>query len=360
MKLFQCQGCGQLVYFENERCERCGHRLGYIAPAFEVSALEPAGDETWEALAQPRQHFRFCENAKLGACNWLLPDDSTDRYCAACRHNRTVPDLSDQGNVLAWRKMEVAKHRLIYSLMRLGLPLLNRHDDLENGLAFDFLADPAAQGGPQVMTGHDEGLITLALTEADDAVREQRRHAMHEPYRTLLGHFRHEVGHYYWDRLVRDGGNLEACRTMFGDDKADYQAALKRHYQEEPPAGWQENYVSAYATTHAWEDFAETWAHYLHIVDSLETASAFGVEAHPGTERASPPGLPDSYAPGNFARLVDAWLPLTVGMNAMNRSMGLPDLYPFVISPPVIRKLSFIHELVHRPRAAVEEGGVEA
>ena len=352
MKLFQCQSCGQFVYFENEQCEQCGRRLGYVAPSFEVGALEPADDGTWEALARPGRRFRFCKNAEAQACNWLLPADSAERYCTACRHNRTVPDLSDYDNMLAWRKMEIAKHRLIYSLMRLGLPLLSRRDDPADGLAFDFLADPAAPGGPQVMTGHDDGLVTLALTEADDAVREQRRHAMHEPYRTLLGHFRHEVGHYYWDRLVRDGGQAEACRAVFGDDEADYQAALRRHYEQGPPDDWQGNYVSAYATTHAWEDFAETWAHYLHIVDSLETAIAFGVEAHPGAARGPAAArLPDPYAPGDFARLVEAWLPLTVAMNAMNRSMGLSDLYPFVISPPVIRKLSFIHGLVHRPRA---------
>ena len=355
MKLFQCQSCGQFVYFENERCERCQRCLGYVASFFEVSALEPAGDETWEALAHPGQRFRFCVNAESEACNWLLPAENPERYCAACQHNRTVPDLSDRDNVFAWRKIEVAKHRLIYSLMRLGLPLPNRQDDPEKGLIFDFPADPVEPGAPQVMTGHNDGVVTLALTEADDAVREQRRHAMHEPYRTLLGHFRHEVGHYYWDRLVRDGGQMEACRTMFGDDEADYQAALQRHYEQGPPADWQENYVSAYATTHAWEDFAETWAHYLHIVDSLETAAAFGVEVRLGVAREPVmPALLDPYTAGDFARLVEAWLPLTVAMNAMNRSMGLSDLYPFVISPPVIRKLSFIHDLVHRPRAAME------
>ncbi len=353
MRLFKCQACSQLVYFENRRCERCNHTLGYLAQDFTMTALEPAGDDAWTALAAPDRPVRFCDNAALDGCNWLLPDDSPDRYCAACRHNRTVPDLSDEANTLAWRRMEAAKHRLIYSLMRLALPLPNRTDDPHAGLVFDFLADPPTPGAQQVMTGHDNGLITLALTEADDAERERRRTTMGEPYRTLLGHFRHEVGHYYWDRLVRDRGLQAECRAVFGDDEADYEAALERHYKEGPPADWQDNFVSQYATTHAWEDFAETWAHYLHIIDCLETASAFGLEVHP--EVAADPELEttvrvDPYAPGDFTRLVEAWLPLTYAMNSMNRSMGLSDLYPFILSAPVVEKLAFVHDLVHRYR----------
>jgi hypothetical protein len=173
-----------------------------------------------------------------------------------------------------------------------------------------------------------------------------------------MGHFRHEVGHYYWDRLVKDQGGLDECRAVFGDDEQDYEQALKTHYKNGPPPGWQEQYVSAYATTHAWEDWAETWAHYLHIVDSLDTAGAFGLEVHPSLTKD--PALHaqmqvNSYAPGDFNRLVDAWLPLTFAMNSMNRSMGLPDLYPFVLTAPVIRKLSFIHDLVHRPHTAVQQ-----
>ena len=201
------------------------------------------------------------------------------------------------------------------------------------------------------MTGHDNGVITVALTEADDAEREKLRAEMGEPYRTLLGHFRHEVGHHYWDVLVRDGGQLEACRAMFGDDSQDYGEALKRHYAEGAPANWPENFISAYATSHPWEDFAETWAHYLHIVDTLETASAYGLRIDPragqdgrarSQDRFRPPCRPDIEA------IIDAWMPLTFAMNSLNRSMGLADAYPFVISPAVIKKLGFIHQLVHR------------
>ena len=203
--------------------------------------------------------------------------DSVATLCFACRHNHTIPDLSVAQNLQRWQRMEAAKHHLFYSLLRLRLPLENRIDDPEHGLAFDFLADSPDPTGPKVMTGHDNGLITIALVEADDAERERRRTQMHEPYRSLLGHFRHEVGHYFWDVLIRDGGRLEECRAVFGDDSQDYDAALQAHYQNGAPADWQEHFVSQYASTHPWEDWAETWAHYLHIVDTLEMASAFGI-----------------------------------------------------------------------------------
>ncbi len=238
-------------------------------------------------------------------------------------------------------------------MLQLKLPLVNRVDDPQHGLVFDFLADPPKAEVPKVLTGHDEGLITIALAEADDAEREKRRVAMGEPYRTLLGHFRHEVGHYYWDCLVRDEGRLDACRAVFGDDSVDYGEALQKHYKEGVPPDWQEHFVSAYATTHPWEDFAETWAHYLHIIDTLEMAGAFGIEVHPGV---APHTVLDAdidvnpYKTGGIDSIIAAWLPLTFAANNLNRCMGASDLYPFVLSPPVIRKLGFIHDLVHAPR----------
>jgi len=232
--------------------------------------------------------------------------------------------------------------------MRWKLPLTTRSENPAHGLIFNFLADdPAA--GQKVMTGHDNGLITIALTEADDIERERRRLAMGEPYRTLLGHFRHEVGHYFWDVLVRDGGKLDACRAVFGDDSMDYDQALQRHYAEGAPPDWQQRFVSAYATTHPWEDFAETWAHYLHVVDTLEMASEFGMEVRPPADQIG--GLSvriafDPYRTENFDPIVAAWLPFTFAMNSVARAMGTRDLYPFILSPEVIRKLSFIHGLV--------------
>jgi hypothetical protein len=250
---------------------------------------------------------------------------------------------------------------LFYTLLKLRLPLDENDEDGQPRLRFDFLKSPPPQQGPRVMTGHDNGLITLALEEADDAEREKRRTLMHEPYRTLVGHFRHEVGHYAWDVLVRDGGLVEVCRAAFGDETADYDAALKAYYANGAPPNWQDNFISAYATSHPWEDFAETWAHYLHIVDTLEMARAFGMYVHP---RLASPGEHDAqvdfdpYLVREPASLIDTWLPLSNALNGLNRTMGLPDLYPFILSPPVVQKLSVIHDLVHgnlkRPVAPVE------
>lgn len=383
MRLFNCEVCGQLLYFENTQCMKCGATLGYLPGRNRLSALDPeepqegipqevspeeadkqaAGDldgeqagtasapprQLWRPRADPDRLHRFCENAAQDACNWLVPDDSPERFCLACRHNRTIPDISDPLNLARWKKIEEAKRRAFYGFIRLDLPLPNRIDDPQNGLVFDFLAD-VPDGGPNVMTGHDNGLITLALAEADDAERVRRREAMGEPYRTLLGHFRHESGHYFWDRLVRDGGRLEQCRAVFGDDSQDYGAALQRHYNEGPPADWQENYVSTYATAHPWEDFAETWAHYLHIVDTLEMARAFGLGIDPHADKSGTLTSEvdfDPYRETRIEPLMEAWVPLTAAVNSLNRCMGTPDLYPFVLSPAVVAKLAFIQSLVH-------------
>jgi hypothetical protein len=347
MRLFKCQSCGQVLYFENTRCESCGHPLGFLPEAMTISALEPDGDLV-RPLAASGHATRFCANAGQQACNWLVEPDGT--LCAACRHNHVIPDLSVPLNLQRWRRLEAAKHHLFYSLMRLGLPLQNRIDDPEHGLAFDFLADSPDPTGPKVMTGHDNGLITIALIEADDAERERRRTQMNEPYRSLLGHFRHEVGHYFWDVLIRDGGPLAECRTVFGDDSESYEAALQRHYQNGAPPDWQEHYVSQYASTHPWEDWAETWAHYLHIVDTLEMAGAFGIRVKPRLvqdETLVADINLDPYKTVGMQEIIDAWLPLTFAMNSLNRAMGNPDLYPFVLSPAVVTKLSFVHDVVH-------------
>jgi hypothetical protein len=351
MKLFKCQSCGQVLYFENTRCESCGHQLGYLPRTMTVSALEPDGD-LFRPMAAPHHPVRLCDNAGHAACNWLVEADGGSTLCMACRHNHVIPDLSVPLNLERWKRLELAKHHLFYSLQRLRLPLANRSDNPEGGLAFDFLADSPGTTGPKVMTGHDNGLITIALVEADDAERERRRTLMHEPYRSLLGHFRHEVGHYFWDVLVRDGGRLDECRAVFGDDTLDYESALQTHYTNGPLADWQEHFVSQYASTHPWEDWAETWAHYLHIVDTLEMASAFGITVKPRLTRDATLSAAidlDPYdAEADMESIIGAWLPLTFAMNSLNRAMGNPDLYPFVLSPTVVTKLGFVHAVVHR------------
>lgn len=355
MKIFQCQACDQPISFESTHCDSCERRLGYLCGLHEMSALEPSG-EAWHAYADPAGKYRFCANAAHGACNWLVPDDAPGRFCTTCRHNRVVPDLAIHWNLTRWRQIEAAKHRLFYSLLRLNLPLMTRGENPVTGLAFDFLVDPAEsyRVGPPVLTGHRNGLITLNIAEADDVERERRRTLFGEHYRTLLGHFRHEIAHYFWNVLVRQDRSLWDFRALFGDESLDYSSALQRHYAVGPPADWKESYVSAYATSHPWEDFAETWAHYLHIVDTLETASAFELHVRPQHRhgRAEPVVIDfDPHRTADLDRMIDAWLPLTYAINSLSRSMGQPALYPFKLTPTVIAKLAFVHERIYAVRA---------
>jgi len=357
MKLFLCQHCSRLLYFENRQCQNCGHRLGYLPAAGALSALERENaqengqeNNVWRALAYPGARYRFCANAKYDACNWLVSADSSEDFCAACRYNRTIPDLTRTDNLARWRKFELAKHRLFYTLIRLRLPLPSRHEDPQHGLAFDFLADASQGGGHQVMTGHQDGLITVNLVEADDAAREKLRLEMGETYRTLLGDLRHETGHYFWDRLVRDAGRLETFREFFGDERQDYRTVLQARYAGGPPQNWQPSYISSYAAVHPWEDFAETWAHYLHIVDTLEMAFAFGMRIRPGINLRSGSRAVLDFDPhdaGSIHRLIEAWLPLTFAVNSIVRCMGEPDFYPFVLSAQAVVKMGFIHGLAH-------------
>jgi hypothetical protein len=349
MKLFCCSSCGQVVFFENVVCERCNHALGFEPQSREMLALESA-DGIWQAVgSNGGGRWKYCGNYVHGVCNWLLPGDDAGSLCTACRHNLVIPNLDAPGNVALWQKMEQAKRRLFYTILQLGLPLTTRSENPE-GLGFEFRTTGADRNQP-VMTGHEDGLITIALIEADDAEREKRRHAMGEPYRTLLGHFRHEVGHWYWDRLVRDGGVLAECRAVFGDDQEDYGQALQRHYSNGPKPAWQEHYVSSYAGSHAWEDFAETWAHYFHIVDTLETGGDWGIMLKPEADRSGLLSVDLDFEIFDDATTMEhisrAWTPLALALNSFNRSLGHQDLYPFVLSPAVVAKLGFIHELVH-------------
>jgi hypothetical protein len=266
--------------------------------------------------------------------------------CRSCRLTRVIPNLSVPGHKTAWYRLESAKRRLVYTLLTLGLPL-NDPPDGKEPLTFEFLADAGPDDGP-VLTGHANGVVTINIAEADDAERERRRHALGEPYRTLLGHLRHEIGHYYWVLLVeREPARLSGFRSRFGDERDAYDAALKRHYETGPPADWQERFVTAYASAHPWEDWAETCAHYLHMTDALETVATCGVSLRP--RRTDEPVLrrvaEEAVSPeGAFDRLVASWFPVTYLLNNLNRGLGLADAYPFVLSTPAIEKLRFVHE----------------
>ena len=232
---------------------------------------------------------------------------------------------------------EKAKRRLIAELYEMKLPIIGRDEDPQYGLAFDLLSSEFEK----VFTGHENGVITLDLAEGDDVHREQLRVAMDEPYRTMLGHFRHEIGHYYYYRLVDPSQDYtNQFRELFGDADADYQAALDRHYNEGAPPDWDKNFVSSYATMHPAEDWAETFAHYLHIRDTLDTAAAFSFAPASATFERGVLG------PSGFQTIIDIWLPLAWALNMINRSMGKEDLYPFVLPPAVLEKMRFVHTVI--------------
>jgi hypothetical protein len=296
----------------------------------------------------------MCQNySREQVCNWMVPADSQEMFCKACRFNQTIPDLTMAGNRELWRRLETGKRRLFYSLLRLGLPLISKHEDPVAGLAFAFLADTKAsfREYASALTGHAQGLITINIAEADDAWRERMRQDMTEPYRTILGHFRHESGHYYWNRLAHHPGWLADFRQVFGDETLDYGGAMQRNYQQGPPRDWQPSFVSPYAAAHPWEDWAETWAHYLHIIDVLETAWVFRLRLSPRSERqdemTSQPDF-DPYRVDAFEEVIEQWLPLTYALNSLNRSMGQPDLYPFVLAPAVLAKIDFVHRAIRQ------------
>ena len=349
-RAWRCR-CGNHIFFSNTLCLQCSSPLGYLADRGALVPLDPGSDAGRWRVPDESHEYKRCANLDTPAgCNWLVRADDPHALCGACRLNRTIPNLDDADNRRYWAAIEVAKRRLVSQLIALGLPVRSKvDDDPERGVMFDFLR--AAPGGPRVMTGHASGLITLNVEEADDAKREQIRHALREPYRTLLGHFRHEVGHYYWDRLAWDSRWLAPFRDLFGDERADYAAALKANYEHGPPTDWATRFISSYASTHPWEDWAETWAHYLHVVDSLGTALGFGLDADDLEAHAVPYTRDDLWAPDDpdadrFLGLLNGWIEMTMVLNELARSMGQPDFYPFVMSRPVVAKLQFVHLVI--------------
>ena len=370
MKTFDCDHCGQPLFFENVQCLRCGSQLAFLPDGLTLAAIEPVpGDEgLWRRRAPPggpagTRTYRLCRNnSEHQACNFAVPADDPNALCASCRLTRILPDLSVPQNRSRWYRIEVAKRRLFYTLAKLGLVAAEPPGGGRDGPVFEFLADLPGQ---QVLTGHCEGVITLNVAEADDAERVRRRIALHEPYRTLLGHLRHESGHYYWDRLILEGGRAEDFRAMFGDERADYGQALDAYYAAGGAAAdWQNHHVSAYATSHPWEDWAETWAHYLHMVDLLETASSYGTKvALPGSAAQEVEEVinPFAGATADFNRLVAQWVPVTLLLNSLNRSLGQDDAYPFALSGPALEKLRFVHDLIQaRPAREPAPGSCQA
>jgi hypothetical protein len=349
VKTYHCDVCDSLIFFENTQCLSCRSALAYLPSHSTMVSLGKDG-ELWKRLgikAPQQQQFKLCLNyAEHGVCNWALPGNDPESLCSSCRLTQVIPNLDDAGRD-AWAKLEAAKRRLVYGLQYLKLPLQCRSQDTQNGLEFRFLSDSVDADGDQsrVFTGHDNGLITINVAEADDVYREMQRQRHREPYRTLLGHFRHEIGHYYWDRLIEGSAFLEQFRALFGDERLDYQESLDLHYEAGAPADWPDSYVSAYASTHPWEDWAESCAHVMHMVDALETSRWMGLSVSP--HRADEPSLSAPVDPvqprfRDFDALITEWVALMYVLNNLSRGLGLPDAYPFVLSNTVMQKLRFI------------------
>lgn len=343
MNRFQCR-CGQPVFFDSTTCVRCGSILGFDKATLQLLPLFVQSDGV--LVADDGQRYKTCRNGlEFNACNWLVPYSSDEGYCWACRFNRTIPDQTQPRNNERLRRFESAKKRLLYTLTRLGLPLTSGFVNAEEGLLFDFIEDQRSDPGrfPEnfVQTGFHGGIITVNTLEADDDVRESVRVQLKESYRTLLGHLRHESGHYFWPVVDPDAALLGEFRETFGSPDADYDAALASYYTDGPVSGWQDRFISAYASAHPNEDWAETWAHYLLIYDALETAAAHGM-----VERS-----PDAI---DIDERVAQWRMLSVALNEMNRSSGLGDAYPFVLHDTVAAKLRFVDKTVvlmrHRTR----------
>jgi len=375
MKTFQCN-CEDkpILFFESNDCLACGKTVG-IDDNFDQ--VEPYEQDLKTGLfykaANPTVHYKKCDNnEQFNACNGMVnlqtfvPDPENEEIlCFGCRFNETIPDLSIPEHIPLWNKMETAKRRALYTLKALPIPLVNIKEDPENGLSFDFITDrnvhdhftTSIEGQEIVFTGHDNGHITINLAEADDVSRSQAKHDMGERYRTLLGHFRHELGHYYFDQLVANSpGKYALCKQYFGDDELDYQEAMKVHYENGAPENWRDLFISEYATMHPYEDWAETWAHYMHIIDTLETAQNFSIagsttDNQTGTEELGELNLPQGAcyfsSQTSMSDIIDTWMNFSVILNSLNRSMGLPDAYPFVLTQAVCTKLNFIHHAIH-------------
>ena len=339
MQPFPCSVCQQLLFFDNSTCLRCGSRLGYVPEDGQLVALRPI-DSAFERVDGQPGRLRHCSNRLVARCNWMIPEDDVTDRCASCRLTAVRPNDTEVDSIEAFADAEAAKRRLLHQLTALELPVIDRSVDEMRGVAFELLSSR----GRNVITGHDAGVITLDLSESDDAHREFVRQQLGEPYRTVLGHLRHEIGHYYWPSLVEGHGNVAAFRVLFGDERVPYEDALVRYYSQ-GEADWSGTHVSRYATMHPWEDWAETFAHYLHIDAGLATAESIGLAvAEPARSAGRAAWTTRDHI--TIGEMVQSWLGLTLALNAMARSIGQSDLYPFVLSPEVVEKLDFVHRCI--------------
>ena len=361
MQPFACGQCGNTVFFDNVQCVRCNAALGFVPGLRRMLAFAVAepGAAPWPALGgDTGLALQPCANRQpLAVYNWMIDAGDTHAQCLSCRLTQAIPSLQDPANLQRWRRFEQAKRRLVFTLMLLGLPPVPKQGpDDASGLEIQLLA--TLPGQPPVMTGHDDGKVTVNLAEADDLQRETARLALGEPQRSLLGHLRHETAHYLQQRYI-DGTPAQArCREVFGDERSDYPAALAKYYAQGAPADWQQHFVSAYASAHPWEDWAETCAHYLLVVDAVQTAAAWGLTLN-GPAVARPSSLNGSAQPPIGDLVLQQWLPVAQFLNAMNRSLGQPDSYPYQMPDAVLAKLATVQTLL-QAAAGPQAGPVRA
>ena len=349
MKHFECAVCQQQLFFYKSVCDHCMSPIGYVASEKELCAFKKQSADQWIPVSKSYQHasYKPCHNyTHYQVCNWMIPSNEDEDFCESCQLTHVIPDLENSENLIYWFRLEEAKRRFLYMAQRMNMmPRPKKSEDDPFGLRFDFLLPEDDQ---PVLIGHANGVITLNAIEADVVYRETTRVNMGENYRTLLGHFRHESGHYYFALMQHLHPELiEEFRHYFGDERQNYSEALQTYYNDGAPINWQENYISAYATAHPWEDWAETWAHYLHMMETLETAYYAGIRViGNGGYLASMDFKECPIGGQDVEHILANWVTLTFNLNALNRCMGLEDAYPFKLTEAVKDKLRFIHRHV--------------
>lgn len=347
MRAFVCPVCHNFVPFEGSTCLSCGTPVGLHLPSRSMVALSD-GAATVDGVRWMR-----CTQSGPLECNWLTSESAGVAARGRCLAHSLIRREPDPDDTIAREKMlpaTLALRRLVYQLDELGLPV-DPYWQRDGGLAFDLLSSYSTS--ERITIGHANGVITIDLVESLDAYRESLRVQLGEPYRTMLGHFRHEAGHYYQNILVETGAGaqryLARCRELFGDERASYADALTRHYEFGAPADWRSSFISEYATMHPWEDFAECFAHYLHIIDTIDTSREAGMVLHADRVRFAAPRdvVPlESYAEAPIDQLLDDWKWISLFFNRVNTAMGKGPLYPFEISQPVADKLGFVHTVL--------------
>jgi hypothetical protein len=336
MRLFHCERCGHVVPFAALRCVTCDASLGYVSENRTIRRLhDTTVPAVYEIDGQEQRVWR-CLNSAWG-CNWLVPASSDTEWCRSCRLTRGRPDDARPVAIEAWMVAEAAKRRLLYQLDELSLPVEIRSEGAPDGLVFDLVHLPG-EGG---ITGHLDGIVTLDLAETDDRHRDDLRRQLGEPFRTVIGHLRHEIGHHYWGRLVGQTDHLASFRRLFGDERRDYRSAVEQHYAGKTEAWDHTRFVTAYAMSHPLEDWAETFAHYLHIIDATDTAIAYHLVHN---DRVG--GVVADPSRAGFDAMLDAWRPINAAVNAIAESLGAPAVYPFEPEGVVVDKLAFVHQQI--------------